>query len=254
MFQSLYERPDRRSVWGLALLAALLFIALGTLLLSGTRMGRLVFDLGGNLLPYPFTIQNFTHIAFFLGLAEIFVRWRSAEHELTFFDQKLLPEDDETVLEKADLGPLRKNIVGLYDEERGFLPSMINLCILQFQSGRSVDQTVAVMQGSLDLLQHRVDLRYSLIRYLVWFIPTLGFLGTAMGIGATLAAVPADGNVQMPLLASQLSVAFDTTVMALIWSAILVFLFHFVQEREELGVNLVGTYTLRNLINRLYAG
>ena len=41
-------------------------------------------------------------------------------------------------------------------------------------------------------------------------------------------------------------------MMALIESAILVFLLHLVQEKEESALNNAGDYTLRNLINRLY--
>jgi hypothetical protein len=42
-------------------------------------------------------------------------------------------------------------------------------------------------------------------------------------------------------------------MVALVESAILVFLLHLVQEREESALNSAGDYALRNLINRLYA-
>jgi biopolymer transport protein ExbB/TolQ len=164
----------------------------------------------------------------------------------------LLPEDDETVLESPDLGPIRKRVAGLSDRQHGILPTLIEVSILQFQSGRSIDQTVAVMNSNLELIQHRIDLSYSLIRYIAWLIPTLGFIGTTIGIGSALASVPAGGNIDMPALAAELSVGFDCTMVALAESALLVFFLHIVQEHEELGVNLAGTYTLRNFINRLF--
>ena len=43
-------------------------------------------------------------------------------------------------------------------------------------------------------------------------------------------------------------------MVALAESAIIVYILHIVNEQEEKAVNLAGTYTLRNLINRLYAG
>jgi hypothetical protein len=43
-------------------------------------------------------------------------------------------------------------------------------------------------------------------------------------------------------------------MVALVESAILVFLLHLVQQEEESAVNKAGDYTLRNLINRLYVG
>ena len=112
---------------------------------------------------------------------------------------------------------------------------------------------MAVTNSNLELIQHRVDLSYSLIRYIAWVIPTMGFIGTVIGIGAALASVPSGGEIKMDELAHQLAVGFDCTMVALVESAILVFVLHMVQEKEELAVNLAGTYTLRNLINRLYS-
>jgi biopolymer transport protein ExbB/TolQ len=250
----LLEEPDRRFVMIFSVIGALIFIVLLTLILPpDSRIAAILIDRRSPHFPYPFTIQNIEHIMLFLGLGELYVRWRTACHELTFLDQKLLPEDTETVLEASDLGPIRKRVAKLFDKAHGILPSLIDLSILQFQSGRSVDQTVAITNSNLDLIQHRVDLSYSLVRYIAWVIPTMGFIGTVIGIGAALASVPAGTEIRMDVIAHQLAVGFDCTMVALVESAILVFCLHIVQEKEELAVNLAGTYTLRNLINRLYS-
>ena len=82
---------------------------------------------------------------------------------------------------------------------------------------------------------------------------TIGFVGTVVGIGATLAAVdPTSPDLQE--LTARLAVAFNTTLVALVMSAVIVFMMHAVQLREESALNDAGTYTLRNLINRLYEG
>ena len=166
-----------------------------------------------------------------------------------------LPEDDTTVLQAEDLGAIRQQIRKTFDEENGFLPYLIDLCILQFYASRSVDQTVSVLNSNLDLIAHRVELRYTLLRYLVWAIPTFGFIGTVVGIAWTLNAVDLadpDDPALLTNLTGSLAVAFDTTLMALILSAILVFFMHQVQAMEEKSVNRAGHYCLRNLINRLY--
>jgi biopolymer transport protein ExbB/TolQ len=250
----LLEEPERGLMMALSVVAALIFIALLTLLLPpDSRIATVILDRRSPHFPYPFTIQNMEHILFFMGLGELFVRWRTGRHEMSFLNKHLLPEDSETVLESSDLGPIRKRVAQLFNKEHGILPSLIDLSILQFQSGRSIDQTVAVTNSNLELIQHRVDLSYSLLRYIAWVIPTLGFIGTVVGIGAALASVPSAGEIRMDVLAHQLAVGFDCTMVALVESAILVFILHIVQEREELAVNLAGTYTLRNLINRLYS-
>lgn len=250
----LLDEPDRRFIMAMSVLAGLVFIVLLTFILPpDSRIATILLDRRSPHFRYPFTIQNIEHIMLFMGLGELYVRWRTACHELAFLDQQLLPEDTETVLEASDLGPIRKRVAKLFNKAHGILPMLIDVSILQFQSGRSVDQTVAITNSNLELIQHRVDLSYSLVRYIAWVIPTMGFIGTVIGIGAALAAVPAGTEIRMDVIAHQLAVGFDCTMVALVESAILVFVLHIVQEKEELAVNLAGTYTLRNLINRLYS-
>lgn len=253
--QQFWELPDRRITMAIAALTGVFFIALFSILLDPhSRAAILILDRISPHFPYPLTIQNIMHVMFFIGLGELFVRWRVANRETKFLRQGFLPEDDQTVLQMRDLGPIRKRVAREFDGENGFLPSLIDLSILQFQSGRSIDQTVAVMNASLELIAHRVDLRYGLIRYIAWFVPTLGFIGTVIGLGASLAEAGHAATVNIQDIASTLAVGFDCTMVALAESAVMVFILQLVQEKEETSVNLSGGYVLRNLINRLYVG
>jgi biopolymer transport protein ExbB/TolQ len=238
----------------IALAVAGAFVTIGFLTATlDDRTAAIVLDRGG-MFPYPLTIQNAMIVLFAIGLGEVFVRWKVATRELRFARMGLLPEDEATVLQHSDLGSIRQRVSGSFDEEHGFLPYLISLCILQFHASRSVDQTVNVMNSSLELIAHRVDLRYMVLRYLSWVIPTVGFIGTVVGISMTLAAADLDNLSDMSVLTRRLQVAFDTTLVALCLSAVLVFLHQWVQKLEEQSVNRAGDYCLRNLINRLYAG
>lgn len=237
----------------LSAIISVVVIALLSVTLQG-RAARLILDKGSEHFPYPFTIQNLMHVFFFVGLGELFVRWRVGQREKAFLRRGYLPEDDATVLQARDLGAIRKRVMTNFDEEHGFLPSLIDISILQFQSSRSVDQTVAVMNASLELLAHRVDLRYNTVRFIAWLVPTLGFIGTVFGLGASLYDAGKQQTLDVQKTAMTLGVGFDCTMVALVQSAILVFILHLTQETEELAVNQVGNYTLRNLINRLYEG
>jgi biopolymer transport protein ExbB/TolQ len=244
--------PNRHHVTVLSLAAGVVFVTLASFLLSG-RSAVLLLDYGSKHFPYPFTIQNIMHVIFFVGLGELFVRWRSGIRETAYLKAGLLPEDDQTVLEAKDLGPIRRRVAGEFDGEHGFLPSLVNLSVLQFQSSRSVDQTAAVMNSSLELIAHRVDLRYGIVRFIAWLVPTLGFIGTVYGLGSSLAEAGAStGELNIKEVAKTLGIGFDCTMVALGQSAILVFIMQIVQEKEETAVNLAGDYTLRNLVNRLY--
>ena len=250
---TLWEKPQRSIAITLSVLVAFVMITLLTAVLGG-RTGVLVLDHPSQHFIYPFTIQNFMHVVFFVGLGELFVRWRIAIREKGFLSAHFLPEDDRTVLLSRDLGPIRRRVATLFDHENGFLPSLINLAILQFQSSSSVEQAAGVMSQQLELMGHRLDLRYGLVRFIAWVVPTVGFIGTVFSLGASLSSA-GDPNKALDLheVARTLGVGFDCTMVALVESAILVFLLHLVQEREESALNGAGDYTLRNLINRLYA-
>jgi hypothetical protein len=239
--------PSRAVVVAVSVAGAFVLIGLLTAVLPN-RPAQILLDRGSTIFPYPFTIQNLMHVLFGVGLGEIFVRWSVARRELRFASMGLLPEDTATVLQSSDLGAIRHRVTTAFDDEHGFLPYLISLCILQFHASRSVDQTVSVMNSSLELISHRVDLRYTILRYISWVIPTI------VGISATLTIADFENRPNMGELTRTLAVAFDTTLVALALSAILVLLHMSVQKVEEQSVNKAGDYCLRNLINRLYTG
>lgn len=250
-----WELPNRTG-------AIFLFLSSGLLMLVGLHYGMERF-IEGDFWPellinrngqfYPFTIHAVLHLSFFIGLGELFVRWRVAERETAFLREEFLPEDEETVLQSRDLGPIRMTVMQRFDSEHGFLPSLIDISILQYFSSRSVDQTVSVLNSSMGLIEHRLDLRYNPIRYLAWLIPTIGFIGTVLGIALALHDMdPVAPDLKK--VTQNLGMAFYTTIIALCWSAILAFMIHYVQALEERSLNEAGHYTLRNLINRLYTG
>jgi biopolymer transport protein ExbB/TolQ len=249
---SLWAKPKRSQTILLSLSVGVVVIAFLSLVLSG-RTAVLVLDKPSQHFIYPFTIQNLMHLVFFVGLGDLFVRWRIASREKAFLQLHYLPEDDQTVLVAQDLGPIRKRVAGEFDHENGFLPSLINLAVLQFQSSLSVEQAAGVMSQHLELMSNRVDLRYGLVRFIAWVVPTLGFIGTVYSLGASLSAAGLSDVLDLKAVSRTLGVGFDCTMVALIESAVLVFLLHLVQEKEESAVNSAGDYTLRNLINGLYA-
>jgi biopolymer transport protein ExbB/TolQ len=204
-----------------------------------------------SIFPFPFTIQTFTYLALAWALADLFIRWRVARRERAFIAAKFLPEDDTTVLQLSDLGPIRRRVAKLHTEESGFLPYLMDLAILQLQASRSVDQAMNVLTNSLGLMGDRLDLHYQMTRYMGWLIPTIGFLGTVIGLSLALHLIDPK-NMDLGLVVGGLSVSFYTTLIALLASAILSFVQHTVQEMEESALNAAGQYCLRNLINRVY--
>lgn len=209
---------------------------------------------------WPLTIQNMMWLMFAVGLGELWVRFDRGRKEFEQLGQALLPEDDSTMLRGKDLVPIFAGISQSRNNRYFFLQRLIQRVILQFQNSQSIDQCNNLMNSSLELMQHEIELKYNMLRYLIWLIPTLGFIGTVIGIALSLseaANMPDLGQSDairawLGLLTTKLGVAFNTTLVALIMSAILVFLMHITQGREEMSLNGTGQYCMDNLINRLY--
>ena len=106
----------------------------------------------------------------------------------------------------------------------------------------------------------RVDASYALVRVFVWAVPTLGFIGTVLGLGAAVggfsesleAAASLEGlKASIGTVTGGLGVAFDTTLLALVLSIVIMFPASIVQRMEEGLVGAVDDYCAERLVPRL---
>ena len=275
---------NRATVSAVSVLAGVLWVGLLSLLLPACSIdgsgqvpdealpacrdrvaADLLLDRNTQSFAYPFTIQNLMWIVFFVAAGELFVRHTAGGKEEDQLRLRLLPEDSETILRREDIGPLYGRVRQSDPEQQYWLQRLLTVAMLQFQGSGSIDQVNAMFNSSMELYQHETELRYNALRYLVWLIPTLGFVGTVIGIAFALrtagvmfadigpnANMAQSGPQMMVRLTAELGVAFYTTLLALLQSAGLMFAMHQVQGREEGALNRVGHYCLRNLVNRLY--
>lgn len=238
-----------------SLVTALIVIALLTKVLPPSA-AAILLDIKRS--SWPFTVQNILWIVFFIGLGELSIRWRAGRLEASQIDRGYLPEDDETVLRPGeDMTPIYQKVRNSKYRETCFVPRLIERCVLGFNLSHSADQTNSLLNSSIELYLHEIDLRYNMIRYITWLIPSLGFIGTVIGIMLALNYAGDRANVESPDMLYQvterLGVAFSTTLLALIMASILVFILNIVQGKEENALNKAGQYCLDNLINRLYS-
>ncbi len=214
-------------------------------------LGKFLVDKGDGV--NVFALQNAMWIVFAIGIGELVIRVRHAKREAEELNRNYLPEDERTILTLEDLPEFYKKLRGL--KQKTFLTRLIPRIILQFQSSRSIEQSTTMLNSSLDLFLHEIDLRYNILKYINWLIPSLGFIGTVYGIVLTLDTAggmePDDANL-LSFLTRDLSVAFYTTLLALLMSTLLMLLKHIAVGKEEAALNSSGQYCLDHLINRLY--
>ena len=234
---------------------AIIFIALLGRVLP-EEAAKIVLDVERS--TWPITVQTIMWVVFFIGLGELAIRWYYGWLEENQIARNYLPEDEETVLRPGeDITPIYQKIRASKYRNICFVPRLIERCVLGYNLSHSADQTNSLLNSSLELFIHEIDLRYNIIRYITWLIPSMGFIGTVIGIMLALNYAGDRANVESPDMLFQvterLGVAFSTTLVALVMAAILVFIQSIVQAREERALNRAGQYCLDNLINRLYS-
>jgi biopolymer transport protein ExbB/TolQ len=246
---------------GVSIIVTIVVVALLTVFIGGSFWGDMV--IGETTSPvFPFSLQNLMHLLFFIGLGQLWIRWLCTYEENVFLTKSgFLPEKDGVLLENdEDIEAIRINVSNAAVRAEAFLPDLINNSILQYSKSHSISDTISVLNSNLELSIHRLDLNYSNIRYLVWAIPTFGFMGTVIGIAYALGRMDINkfmgaGTEKVMVfkkITADLGFAFGTTIVALVLSAILVFLWNVVQRGEEDVLNKAGKYVLTNLINRLH--
>jgi biopolymer transport protein ExbB/TolQ len=198
------------------------------------------------------SVQAFMWVAFFVGLGELWIRWRAMLADQLLLKTRLLPEDERSLLTAEDLRAIYVRARSM--SQSAVLPVLVKRLAMEFRKSKSIDRSNALLDSSLELFMHRLDLRYTLMRYLVWVIPTLGFIGTVIGIADAM-SFAGSGAVGVDHLlgptTQRLAVAFYTTLVALIQSGVLVYGMNVLQAGEEKVLNDAGQYCLENLVMRL---
>ncbi|NWK54079.1 MotA/TolQ/ExbB proton channel family protein [Verrucomicrobiaceae bacterium N1E253] len=243
------------------LLTAIIAIMLGIVtvvvlnlsLTGGETAAMLLINKSDNALVWV-SEQALMWMFFYLGLGELVLRFLASSKEGKQTKRNLLPEEDSVILTSKELPAVytRAKQAG-----SAYLPRLIQRVVRQFQISQSADQANSVLDSSMELFLHEIDLKYNMLRYIMWVIPTIGFIGTVRGIALGLSTAAAEshkGNTDdlLYVVSTDLAVAFYTTMLALVMSGVLVLIMHICQGREEGGLNRSGQYCIDHLINKLY--
>ncbi len=114
-----------------------------------------------------------------------------------------------------------------------------------------------VLEAASNSILEKLNSRYQIIRYFVLTIPSLGFIGTVLGISQALGytgvmtsdALPWERMFASHGLSSNLSVAFDTTLVGLVASIILGFIVDVIETRSVGFVLKARKYIMENIGN-----
>ena len=121
----------------------------------------------------------------------------------------------------------------------------------RFTATRNIQDVSDTAHAICDAESERLDSELSMVRYIAWAIPSIGFIGTVRGISEALgqAYEAVEGNIAG--VTTSLGVAFNSTFTALVISIVIMFLMHQLQLIQERLVLDAQTYCDERLLRHL---
>ncbi len=136
-------------------------------------------------------------------------------------------------------------------QQRRFLPRALKVVMNRFGATRSVQHAASAARDECEFEASRLDAELSLIRFSVWAIPAVGFVGTVRGIGAALQQAQRAAAGDVTGVTQGLGITFNATLVALTLCILVMFFLHQLQLSQDRLVLDTKTYVDDHLIRHL---
>ena len=186
------------------------------------------------------------------ALAIMGYKARMALRERSLLQRDLLPLAEGVRILPEDTREHARQLRALPEsQQRLLLPRVLLSALQRFGATGNVQDVSSATQSLVNAEAERLESELSMIRYIAWAIPSIGFIGTVRGIGQalTLAYRAVEGDISG--VTESLGVAFNSTFFALLVSIFIMFLVHQLQLLQERLVFETSDYCDERLIRRL---
>jgi hypothetical protein len=131
--------------------------------------------------------QESCFMLMFWALAIMGYKAKVASRETRILDTPLINVAEGTRVLPGDAGQLARPIQSLPPAQQGLLlPRALRIALTRFQTTSSVQSATDAVATVCDSEDSRLDSELSMVRYITWAIPSIGFIGTVRGIGSAL--------------------------------------------------------------------
>jgi biopolymer transport protein ExbB/TolQ len=157
---------------------------------------------------------------------------------------RILPEDSREYARHLQAMPDTQRLL--------LLPRVLLAALERFGATLNVQDASSTTHTMVTSEAERLESELSMIRYIAWAIPSIGFIGTVRGIGAALGLAhrAVDGDISG--VTQNLGTAFNSTFIALLISIFLMFLVHQLQLLQERLAFDAENYVDQHLIRHMY--
>jgi biopolymer transport protein ExbB/TolQ len=203
-------------------------------------------------------IRDFEQEACFIlliwALAIMGYKARRTIQEQGLVERALVDIPDGTSVLPEDAREYSRALEALPPQEQDFLlPRTLLSALQRFATTGSIQAVSDTIKEQCDVEADRLDSELSMVRYIAWAIPSIGFIGTVRGIGDALGQAYKAVEGDISGVTVSLGVAFNSTFVALVLSIIIMFCLHQLQLSQERLVLDCQRYADKRLLRHLVA-
>ena len=196
--------------------------------------------------------QETCFVLMFWAFAILGFKGRVTWNQQKLLDQDLLRLPGDMPIGPEDTRDLVTRLRDLPDAMQEYLlPRALLTAVERFGATRNVQDVSNAARDICESEGERMESELSIIRYIAWAIPSVGFIGTVRGIGDALGQAHRAVEGDITGVTSSLGVAFNSTFIALVISIVLMFFIHQLQLMQERLVLDSERYIDHWLIRRL---
>ena len=186
------------------------------------------------------------------ALAIMGYKTRTALRESKMLTMPLISISEGTRVLPEDAGQLARPIESLPPPQNSYLlPKALITALSRFQTTSSVQSATEASNHVCESESNRLDSELSMVRYITWAIPSIGFIGTVRGIGSALGQAHEAMAGNIAGVTASLGVAFNSTFIALLISMVVMFFMHQLQLIQERLVLDCSAYSENRLLRFL---
>lgn len=197
-------------------------------------------------------VEQAAVVAFWCAIGVLLFKLLGSSRERAALAAELIPSWDGQAVPVTRADPLLRQVE---DQAGGLTDTYLGrrvIAVLEFVRGRGsaneLDDQLRTLADNDALAQEG---SYSLLRFITWATPIMGFLGTVLGITEAISGVtPEILEKSLSTVTDGLALAFDTTALALFLTMILMFCTFLVERIEQGLLARVDAYVESELAHR----
>ncbi|MEM9055854.1 MAG: MotA/TolQ/ExbB proton channel family protein [Pseudomonadota bacterium] len=139
------------------------------------------------------------------------------------------------------------------DIQREPLVQTIAHSFRRFEATRDIQNAADAIRSSVESTAMKLESGNTLIRYFIWTIPSIGFVGTVRGIGAALSEADKALAGDIASMTENLGVAFNSTFVALLLSIVLMGALYLLQGLQDDLVIKIEEYCDEKVVKHMAA-